>query len=114
MTAGDSAPILIKPSDASAWISCIRRVWLDKHRPSASEPDAFNQLLSDFGLEHEAVMLARLESQYPITKAVSFEHTQALMQQGAAVGMAKQAFEANMAAFRAMDKLTQSALGLVR
>lgn len=36
------------------------------------------------------------------------------MQQGAAVGMAKQAFEANMAAFRAMDKLTQSALGLVR
>lgn len=36
------------------------------------------------------------------------------MQQGAAVGMAKQSFEANMAAFRAMDKLTQSALGLVR
>lgn len=36
------------------------------------------------------------------------------MQQGAAIGMAKQNFEANMAAFRAMDKLTQSALGLVR
>ena len=36
------------------------------------------------------------------------------MQQGAAIGMAKQTFEANMAAFRAMDKLTQSALGLVR
>ncbi|QOJ19334.1 MAG: TM0106 family RecB-like putative nuclease [Gammaproteobacteria bacterium] len=85
MTAGDSAPILIKPSDASAWISCIRRVWLDKHRPSVSEPDAFNRLLSELGLEHEAVMLARLESQYPISTAVSFEHTQALMQQGAAV-----------------------------
>lgn len=36
------------------------------------------------------------------------------MQEGAAIGMAKQNFEANMAAFRAMDKLTQSALGLVR
>ena len=36
------------------------------------------------------------------------------MQQGAAIGMAKQNFEANMAAFRAMDKLTQSAMGLVR
>lgn len=36
------------------------------------------------------------------------------MQQGAAIGIAKQAFDANMAAFRAMDKLTQSALGLVK
>lgn len=35
-------------------------------------------------------------------------------QQAAAIGMAKQGYEANMAAFRAMDKLTQSALGLVR
>lgn len=36
------------------------------------------------------------------------------MQEGAAIGMTKQNFEANMASFRAMDKLTQSALGLVR
>ncbi len=36
------------------------------------------------------------------------------MQEGAAVGMMKQNFEANMASFKAMDKLTQSALGLVR
>lgn len=36
------------------------------------------------------------------------------MQEGAAIGMTKQNFEANMAAFKAMDKLTQSALGLVR
>lgn len=85
MTAGQSVPILIKPSDASTWVSCIRRVWLDKHQPTAAGPDAFNQLLSDFGLEHEAAMLARLEHQYPVSKAISFEHTQALMQQGAAV-----------------------------
>lgn len=35
-------------------------------------------------------------------------------QQAAAIGMAKQNYEANFAAFRAMDKLTQSAIGLVR
>ena len=85
MTSGHSVPILIKPSDASTWASCIRRVWLDKHQPTAAGPDAFNQLLSDFGLEHEAAMLARLEHQYPVSKAISFEHTQALMQEGAAV-----------------------------
>lgn len=35
-------------------------------------------------------------------------------QQAAAIGMAKQNYEANFAAFRAMDKLTESALGLIR
>jgi len=35
-------------------------------------------------------------------------------QQGFAMVMTKQTYEANMAAFRAMDKLTQTALGLVR
>ena len=85
MTAGHSAPILIKPSDAGTWITCIRRVWLDKYQPSTTGPDAFARLLSDAGLEHEAAMLARLENQYPVSKAVSFEHTQDLMQEGAAV-----------------------------
>lgn len=83
MAVNQSVQTLIKPSDATAWISCIRRAWLDKHLPAVYESDAFNQLLSDLGLEHEAAMLARLESQYPITQAISFEHTQALMQQGA-------------------------------
>lgn len=35
-------------------------------------------------------------------------------QQAAAIGMAKQNYEANFAAFKAMDKLTESAIGLVR
>ncbi len=34
-------------------------------------------------------------------------------QQAAAIGMAKQNYEANFAAFKAMDKLTESALGLI-
>ena len=85
MTAGNFSPTLIKPSDASAWMTCIRRVWLDKHQPIATEPDGFNQLLSDLGLEHEAAMLAKLGDQYAVSKAVSFEHTQALMQQGVPV-----------------------------
>lgn len=36
------------------------------------------------------------------------------MQEGAAIGMTKRNYEANMAAFKAMDTLTKSALGLVR
>ena len=35
-------------------------------------------------------------------------------QQAALIGMAKQNYEANFAAFKAMDKLTESAIGLVR
>jgi flagellar hook protein FlgE len=35
-------------------------------------------------------------------------------QQAAAIGMAKQNYEANFAAYRAMDKLRQSAIGLVK
>lgn len=85
MIVSKSAPNLIKPSDATAWIACIRRAWLDKHQPNALESDGFNQLLSDLGLAHEAAMLAKLENQHPVIKAVSFEHTQTLMQQGAPV-----------------------------
>lgn len=36
------------------------------------------------------------------------------MQEGAAIGMTKQNYQANMAAFKAMDQLTKSALQLVR
>lgn len=85
MIVSKPAPNLIKPSDAVVWIACIRRAWLDRHQPAASEPDRFNQLLSEHGLAHEAAMLAKLEKQYPVSKAVSFEHTQALMQQAAPV-----------------------------
>jgi len=73
----------IKPSDAAAWISCIRRVWLDKHHTAEFEIDEFNQLLIDKGLEHETAVLAKLQEQYhSVQKADSFEHTRILMQQG--------------------------------
>lgn len=75
----------IRPSDASAWVACARRVWFDQHQPTAYEPDDFNRMLSTLGLEHEAAILAKLESQYPVTTATSFEHTQALIQQGVPV-----------------------------
>ena len=76
---------LIKPSDATSWISCIRRVWLDKHQSVESEIDGFSQLLIDFGLRHEATILAKLESQHAVIKADSFDHTFTLMLQGAPV-----------------------------
>jgi len=86
MDVNKSTQSFIKPSDATAWIACIRRAWLDKHQPNvAFVPDAFNQLLCDLGLEHEAAMLAKLEDQYPVIKAGSFDHTQILMQQGVPV-----------------------------
>lgn len=86
MVANKSTQSFIKPNDATAWIACIRRAWLDKHQPATVfEPDAFNLLLSDLGLEHEAAMLTRLENQYPVSKAVSFDQTQILMQQGVPV-----------------------------
>jgi len=85
MAVNKSTRSLIKPSDATSWISCIRRAWLDKHQATEFEIDAFNQLLIDLGLEHEAAMLAKLENQYPVSKANSFDHTRTLMQQGAPV-----------------------------
>ena len=77
MPTDPSTKNLIKPSDAAAWISCIRRVWLDKHLAAEAAIDAFSQLLIDAGLEHEAAILAKLESQHPVIKASSFEHTRA-------------------------------------
>jgi len=82
MAANTSTKSLIKPSDATAWVSCIRRVWLDKHQATESIIDSFNQLLIDRGLEHETAVLTKLENQYPVIKANSFDHTRALMRQG--------------------------------
>jgi uncharacterized protein len=78
-----SSKNLIKPSDAASWIACARRAWLDKHQSVEYQIDAFNQLLIDSGLKHEAAVLAKLERQYPVIQADSFDHTLALMRQGA-------------------------------
>ena len=85
MTVNKPTRSLIKASDAASWISCTRRAWLDKHQPVEFEIDAFNQLLIDSGLKHEATILAKLGNQHPVSKTDSFDHTRALMQQGVPV-----------------------------
>ncbi len=85
MAVNKSSRSLIKPSDAISWTLCARRAWLEKYQPIEYEIDAFNQLLIDAGLKHEATILAKLEKQYFVIKAESFDHTLTLMQQGASV-----------------------------
>lgn len=77
--------ILIRASDATAWISCTRRAWFDQHQTATYEADAFNRMLNDISLEHEAAVLAQLKNHHPVSKADSFEQTQALMQRGVPV-----------------------------
>ena len=78
---------LIKPSDASAWALCIRRVWLDKHQVGQVkiEISDFDQLLRTSGFEHEISVLTKLQQQHVVHKAYSIEHTRELMQQNVAV-----------------------------
>ena len=77
----------IKPSDATAWASCVRRVWLNKYQNEGIkiERSDFEQLLLGAGLEHEAAVLAKLQQQYDVHKSSSVEHTRQLMQQAVAV-----------------------------
>ncbi len=74
---------MIKPSDASVWASCIRRVWLDKHQAGQVNIGVsdFDQLLRDSGLEYETAVLTKLQQQYIVHKAYSIKHTRELMQQ---------------------------------
>tara|TARA_R110002073_G_scaffold234836_1_gene396033 strand:- start:10 stop:438 length:429 start_codon:yes stop_codon:yes gene_type:complete len=79
---------LIKPSDAGAWVSCVRRVWLDKHQNEGIqiEKSDFDQLLVEIGLAHEAAVLTQLQQQYDaVHEAHSVEQTHAFMQQGVSV-----------------------------
>ena len=49
----------IKPSDATAWSKCVRRVWLDNKGQLDCDQteDPFDQLVKDRGLEHEEKIL---------------------------------------------------------
>ncbi len=78
---------LIKPSDATVWATCIRRVWLDKHQVGQVkiEISDFDQLLRDSGTEHEITILAKLQQEYEVHKAHSIEHTRELMLQNVPV-----------------------------
>lgn len=72
---------LIKPSDAKAWTSCKRRVWLDNKatlRIILSQ-DPFGDLIVDLGLEHEKNLLETISAQTTVQTASSKQDTQRLM-----------------------------------
>lgn len=76
----------IKPSDAKAWNSCIRRVWLDnKGKFHQGSPEGFEKLIIDKGLAHEQAVLKRLQKTKDVHKAESVEHTTQLMNKGVEV-----------------------------
>ena len=86
---------LIKPSDAIAWSSCIRRAWLDNKGgfTVAPEEDAFAQLIKQFGDEHELLVLQRLRNQWDVHVASSPEDTRQLMAKGVRVIYQAQLFD---------------------
>lgn len=74
----------IKPSDASAWALCARRVWLDNKGELEVEEaeDAFEALIIELGLAHEQAVLTQLMKEKSVHTATSPEDTQRLMAEG--------------------------------
>ena len=74
---------MIRASDATSWIHCPRRAWLDNHPQEgfeAAAPSEFDQLVMTLGTRHEWSVKRQLEKQYQVVEAVSEEHTRALME----------------------------------
>jgi predicted RecB family nuclease len=77
----------IKPSDATSWAYCTKRVWLD-HDPSISvedNQDDFGDLIIKMGMDHEDVLLKQFQSEDEVHIAKSAEHTKRLMDHGVPV-----------------------------
>jgi uncharacterized protein len=74
----------IKPSDASSWALCARRVWLDNKGELEVEEaeDAFEALIIELGLAHEQAVLVQLMKEKSVHTATSPENTQRLMDEG--------------------------------
>lgn len=74
----------IKPSDASSWALCARRVWLDNKGELEVEEaeDAFEALIIELGLAHEQTVLTLLMKEKSVHTATSPEDTQRLMAEG--------------------------------
>jgi len=77
-------PAYIKPSDASSWALCARRVWLDNRGALELEEaeDAFEALIIELGLVHEQAVLTKLTKENAVHTATSPEDTQRLMADG--------------------------------
>lgn len=78
---------LIRASDATSWVFCARRAWLDRTFEQEEEigTDQFEQLVIGMGLAYEANTLEKLKKQYKVHTANSVEHTHKLMTEGAEV-----------------------------
>ncbi|WP_373090532.1 TM0106 family RecB-like putative nuclease [Zhongshania sp.] len=74
----------IKPSDASSWALCARRVWLDNIGELEVEEaeDAFEALIIELGLAHEQAVLTQIMREKSVHTATSAEDTQRLMAEG--------------------------------
>ncbi len=74
----------MKPSDASSWALCARRVWLDNKGELEVEEaeDAFEALIIELGLAHEQAILNQLMKEKSVHTATSPEDTQRLMAEG--------------------------------
>ena len=75
----------IRASDATSWIHCQRRAWLDHNLPAGhetAEPNEFDQLIMTLGMRHEWSIRRQLEQDYQVVEAVSEEHTRELMESG--------------------------------
>lgn len=74
----------IKPSDAKSWSECARRVWLDNKGgfEQVGIKEGFEKLVVEVGLEHERRVLDRLNKQYEVHTANSFDDTDCLIEQG--------------------------------
>ena len=75
----------IRASDATSWVHCQRRAWLDQNLPAGHEtakPNEFDELIMTLGMRHEWSIKRQLEKDYQVIEALSEEHTKALMETG--------------------------------
>lgn len=71
-------------SDIVPFTHCPRRLWYDRNPPPGMddvEPNPFDALILELGLEHEVAVRDRLAEDFEVVEATSAEHTQALIRQ---------------------------------
>ena len=79
---------LIRATDARSWKECTRRAWYDRNPPSGwspPEPQEFDTLTAEAGIEHEKIVLHRLEAMHTVVPARSQTHATELMREGVPV-----------------------------
>jgi uncharacterized protein len=75
-------------SDVVSLSHCPRRLWYEYNPPAGMEPvepDPFEALIREMGLEHERAVLDTIAAGAEVVEATSLDHTRTLMAQGAPV-----------------------------